>query len=147
MKSRRSRAGSMPGRQRQPMKLLKGRKRNPRIGRFSLSRVEKEGIAPAPEADRATLARRLSLDLLGLPPTPEEIDAFVNDSRPDAYELLVDRLLASPHYGERWGRLWLDAARYADSNGYSIDAARSIWPYRNWVSRARNADRPFDRFV
>ncbi|MFL5342436.1 MAG: DUF1549 and DUF1553 domain-containing protein, partial [Gemmataceae bacterium] len=78
---------------------------------------------------------------------PEEIDAFVNDPRADAYERLVDRLLASPHYGERWGRLWLDEARYADSNGYSIDAARSMWPYRDWVIRALNADMPFDRFV
>ena len=96
--------------------------RNP-IDRFILARLEKEGIAPSPEADRATLIRRLSLDLLGLPPSPQEVDDFVADQSPDAYEKLVDRLLASPHYGERWGRHWLDLARYADSNGYSIDAA------------------------
>src|SRR3989442_1767952 len=83
-------------------------------------RLEREGIAPSPEADRTTLIRRLTLDLLGLPPTIAEVDAFVADTRPDAYERLVDRLLASPHYGERWARHWLDMARYADSNGYSI---------------------------
>jgi hypothetical protein len=120
--------------------------RNP-IDRFILARLEKEGVAPSPEADRITLIRRLSLDLLGLPPTPREVDAFVHDDEPAAYERLVDRLLASPHYGERWGRHWLDLARYADSNGYSIDAPRSIWPYRDWVIRAMNADMPFDRFT
>src|SRR5438128_2442351 len=120
--------------------------RNP-IDRFILARLEKEGIAPSPEADRVTLIRRLSLDLLGLPPGPEETDEFVSDLRPDAYERLVDRLLASPHYGERWGRWWLDAARYADSNGYSIDAPRSIWQYRDWVIGALNQDLPFDQFA
>jgi hypothetical protein len=120
--------------------------RNP-IDRFILARLEKEGVAPSPEADRITLIRRLSLDLIGLPPTPAEVEAFVSDPRPDAYEQLVDRLLASPHYGERWGRFWLDLARYADSNGYSIDAPRSIWPYRDWVIRALNADMPFDEFT
>jgi hypothetical protein len=120
--------------------------RNP-IDRFILARLEKEGVAPSAEADRVTLIRRLSLDLLGLPPTPAEVDAFVHDPRPDAYEQLVDRLLASPHYGERWGRAWLDLARYADSNGYSIDAPRSIWPYRDWVINALNADLPFDQFT
>ena len=95
--------------------------RNP-IDRFVLARLEKEGVAPSPEADRAMLIRRLSLDLLGLPPSPKEVDDFLADKAPDAYEKLVDRLLASPHYGERWGRHWLDLARYADSNGYSIDA-------------------------
>ena len=100
--------------------------RNP-IDAFILARLEKEKIKASPEADRVTLIRRLSLDLIGLPPTPAEVDAFLNDRRPDAYERLVDRLLASPHYGERWGRWWLDVARYADSNGYSIDAPRSIW--------------------
>src|SRR6185295_11056356 len=117
------------------------------IDYFILARLEKEGIEPSPEADRVTLIRRLNLDLLGLPPTPEEADAFANDPRPDAYERLVDRLLASPHYGERWGRWWLDAARYADSNGYSIDSLRSVWPYRDWVVRALNADMPFDQFT
>src|SRR5207248_1583053 len=120
--------------------------RNP-IDRFILARLEKEGIAPSPEADRVTLVRRLSLDLLGLPPGPEETDEFVNDLRPDAYERLVDQLLASPHYGERWGRWWLDAARYADSNGYSIDAPRQIWKYRDWVIDALNRDLPFDQFA
>ena len=121
--------------------------RNP-IDRFILARLEKEGVAaaqPSPEADRATLIRRLSLDLLGLPPSPKEVDDFIADQRPDAYEKLVDRLLESPHYGERWGRHWLDLARYADSNGYSIDAPRSMWPYRDWVINAlkqRHAVRP-----
>jgi mono/diheme cytochrome c family protein len=120
--------------------------RNP-IDRFILAELEKKGIAPSPEADRVTLIRRLSLDLIGLPPTPAEVDAFVRDTAPDAYERLVDRLLASPHYGERWGRHWLDLARYADSNGYSIDAPRSIWKYRDWVIGAINRDMPFDRFT
>jgi mono/diheme cytochrome c family protein len=120
--------------------------RNP-IDRFILARLEKEGITPSPEADRAALIRRLSLDLTGLPPSIQEVDDFVGDSRPDAYERLVDRLLASPHYGERWARHWLDMARYADSNGYSIDAPRSIWKYRDWVIDAFNRDLPFDQFT
>ena len=94
-----------------------------------------------------TLIRRLGLDLIGLPPTLAEIDAFVSDARPDAYERLVDRLLGSPHYGERWARRWLDGARYADTNGYEKDRDRSIWPYRDWVIRSLNADMPFDRFT
>ncbi|HEV3444283.1 MAG TPA: DUF1549 domain-containing protein, partial [Gemmataceae bacterium] len=117
------------------------------IDRFILARLEKEAIHPSPEADRVTLIRRVSLDLTGLPPAPEEIDRFVADNRPDAYDRLIDRLLASPHYGERWGRHWLDLARYADSNGYSIDAPRSIWKYRDWVIHALNRDLPFDQFV
>jgi mono/diheme cytochrome c family protein len=120
--------------------------RNP-IDRFILARLEREGIAPSPEADRATLIRRVSLDLIGLPPSPEDVRAFETDPRPDAYERLVDRLLASPHYGERAARPWLDLARYADSNGYSIDAPRSIWKYRDWVINAFNADMPFDQFT
>jgi hypothetical protein len=120
--------------------------RNP-IDYFILARLEAEGLKPAPEADRYTLARRLYLDLIGLPPTPEEAEAFVNDKSPEAYEKLVDRLLASPHYGERWARRWLDLARYADTNGYEKDRPRSIWPYRDWVINALNADRPFDRFT
>jgi mono/diheme cytochrome c family protein len=120
--------------------------RNP-IDRFILARLEKEGIAPAPEADRVTLLRRVSLDLIGLPPSPREVDEFLADKRPDAYERVVERLLASPHYGERWGRHWLDLARYADSNGYSIDAPRSIWKYRDWVIAAFNHDLPFDQFT
>jgi hypothetical protein len=120
--------------------------RNP-IDAFVLARLEEKGLKPSPEADRPTLLRRVALDLTGLPPTPEEIDAFVKDRRPDAYERQVDRLLASPHYGERWGRHWLDLARYADSNGYSIDAPRSIWPYRDWVIAALNRDLLFDQFT
>ncbi len=117
------------------------------IDAFILARLAKEKLAPSPEADRATLIRRLSLDLLGLLPKPEEVDAFMNDKSPDAYEKLVERLLASPHYGERWGRWWLDVARYSDSNGYSIDAPRSIWRYRDWVIAALNRDLPFDQFT
>jgi mono/diheme cytochrome c family protein len=120
--------------------------RNP-IDNFVLARLEKEGIRPSPEADRVTLIRRVSLDLLGLPPSPQEVDDFLADARPGAYERLVDRLLASPHYGERAGRHWLDLARYADSNGYSIDAPRSMWPYRDWVLGALNRDMPFDQFT
>ena len=120
--------------------------RNP-IDAFVLARLDQQGLKPSPEADRATLLRRVSLDLIGLPPTPEEVEAFVSDRSPDAYEKLVDRLLASPHYGERWARRWLDLARYADTNGYEKDRARSIWPYRDWVIRALNADMPFDQFT
>jgi mono/diheme cytochrome c family protein len=120
--------------------------RNP-IDRFILAGLEAGGIAPSPEADRATRIRRISLDLLGLPPDPSDVEAFLRDDRPDAHERMVDRLLASPHYGERWGRLWLDGARYADSNGYSIDAPRTIWPYRDWVIDALNGDMPFDEFT
>jgi mono/diheme cytochrome c family protein len=120
--------------------------RNP-IDRFILARLEKEGIAPSPEADRATLIRRLSLDLRGLPPSPREVEVFLADNGPDAYERLVDRLLASPHYGERWGRHWLDLARYADSNGFNIDNPRTIWMYRDWVITALNKDLPFDQFT
>jgi hypothetical protein len=117
------------------------------IDRFVLARLESEGLQPSPPADRYTLIRRVSLDLIGLPPTPEEVEAFVLDSRPDAYERLVDRLLASPHYGERWARRWLDLARYADTNGYEKDRPRSMWPYRDWVINALNTDLPFDRFT
>ncbi len=117
------------------------------IDPFILARLEKEGLKPSPEADRVTLIRRLSLDLLGLPPTPEEVDAFVDDRSADAFRKVVERLLASPHYGERWGRHWLDAARYADSNGYEKDRARSIWAYRDWVIGAFNRDLPFDQFT
>jgi hypothetical protein len=117
------------------------------LDRFILAGIEKQGLAPSPEASRTTLIRRLSLDLTGLPPTLAEIDEFLRDTRPDAYERLVDRLLASPHYGERWGRWWLDAARYADTNGFEKDRPRSIWPYRDWVIKAFNRDLPFDRFT
>ena len=117
------------------------------IDALVLARLEKEGLKPGPEADRHTLIRRLSLDLIGLPPTPEEIDAFVTDKSANAYERLVERLLNSPHYGERWARRWLDLARYADTNGYEKDRPRVIWPYRDWVINALNADMPFDQFT
>ncbi len=117
------------------------------VDRFILERLERERIAPSPEADRATLIRRVHLDLTGLLPSPEEVDAFVKDPAPDAYPRVVESLLASPHYGERWGRHWLDSARYADSNGYAIDAERAMWPYRDWVIKAVNDDMPFDRFT
>ncbi len=117
------------------------------IDRFVLARLETEGLAPSPEADGYNLVRRLFLDLIGLPPSPEEADAFVTDASPDAYEKLVDRLLASPHYGERWARRWLDLARYADTNGYEKDRPRNIWPYRDWVINALNAGMPFDQFT
>ena len=114
---------------------------------FVLAKLAAEGLSPSPEADRYTLVRRLYLDLIGLPPTPGEADAFAHDSAPDAYKQLVDKLLSSPHYGERWARRWLDLARYADTNGYEKDRPRSIWPYRDWVINALNADMPFDRFT
>jgi hypothetical protein len=117
------------------------------IDAFVLARLKEEKLKPSPEADRVTLIRRLSLDLIGLPPTPKEVDEFVNDKSAGAYEKLVERLLASPHYGERWGRHWLDVARYADSNGFEKDAPRSIWPYRDWVINALNRDVPFDQFT
>lgn len=117
------------------------------IDRFLLSRLENEGLGPNPEAERTVLLRRLSLDLIGLPPTLEEVEQFVNDTAPDAYERQVDRLLASPHFGERWASMWLDLARYADSKGYEKDLYRSIWKYRDWVIQAFNKDQPFDEFT
>src|SRR5262245_9827273 len=140
------------------------------IDRFVLARLEQERIAPSPDADPATLIRRVTLDLTGLLPSPEEVEAFVRVYSPPpplahsptrsaeeesgragehekAYEALVEKLLSSPHYGERWGRHWLDQARYADSNGYSIDSERQMWPYRDWVIKALNDDMPFDQFT
>lgn len=117
------------------------------IDRFILARLEKEGLNPSEQADRYSLVRRVYLDLIGLPPTVEEADAFVKDNSPDAYEKLVDHLLDSPHYGERWARRWLDLARYADTNGYEKDRPRSIWAYRDWVINALNKDMPFDQFT
>jgi mono/diheme cytochrome c family protein len=117
------------------------------VDRFILAKLEQQGLAPSAPARRTTLIRRLSLDLTGLPPTLAEIDRFVNDPSSDAYEKLVERLLSSPHYGERWGRWWLDAARYADTNGFEKDLPRSIWPYRDWVIKAFNRDLPFDQFT
>ncbi len=114
---------------------------------FIQAGLEKAQIQPSPIAAPATLIRRVTLDLTGLPPSVADVDAFLADQSSDAYRKVVDRLLQSPHYGERWGRWWLDQARYADSNGYSVDAPRSIWPYRDWVVRALNADVPFDQFT
>ncbi|MFN0017374.1 MAG: PSD1 and planctomycete cytochrome C domain-containing protein [Pirellulaceae bacterium] len=121
---------------------------NSPIDSFVLARLEKEGVSPSPPADKVTLQRRAYLDLIGLLPSPEEGREFVADSRPDSYERLIDRLLASPHYGERSGRHWLDQARYADSDGYEKDGKRPFaWRYRDWVIAALNADQPFDQFT
>ncbi len=117
------------------------------IDHFVLASLETNGLKPSPEAGRYVLVRRVYLDLIGLPPSPEEADAFVHDEDPQAYEKLVDRLLKSKHYGERWAREWLDLARYADTNGYEKDRQRSIWPYRDWVIRALNSDMPFNQFT
>ena len=114
---------------------------------YVLAKLEKEGRAPSPEADRATLIRRASLDLIGLPPSPAEVDAFVADTSADAYEKVIDRLLRSPHFGERWARPWLDMARYADTQGFEKDNRRSMWPYRDWVISALNRNLPFDEFT
>lgn len=117
------------------------------IDRFVLRRLEEEGLRPSPEADKVTLLRRVTFDLTGLPPTPDEIDAFLADSSPEAYERVVDRLLASRRYGEHMARFWLDAARYGDTHGLHLDNERVIWPYRNWVIDAFNANMPFDQFT
>ncbi len=120
--------------------------KNP-IDHFVLARLEREGLKPSAEADPRTLIRRVSFDLTGLPPTPAEVDAFLQDHSPNAYEKVVDRLLASPHYGERMAAKWLDAARYADTNGYQTDAERSMWRWRDWVIDAFNRNLPYDRFT
>lgn len=120
--------------------------RNP-IDRFVLAKLEAAGLAPAPEADRRTLARRLSLDLTGLPPSPAMVEAYVRDQAPDAYERLVDKLMGSAHWGEHRGRYWLDAARYADTHGIHFDNYREMWTYRDWVIKAFNRNLPFDRFT
>lgn len=117
------------------------------IDRFVLARLETEGLTSADEADRYRWLRRVSLDLTGLPPTPEEADAFARDERDDAYERVVDRLLESSAYGEHWARMWLDLARYADTKGYEKDRPRTIWPYRDWVIDALNRDLPYDQFT
>ncbi len=117
------------------------------IDRFVLARLERENLAPNPEADRATLLRRISLDLTGLPPSPRETEAFLADTAPDAYERAVDRLLASPHFGERWAAVWMDLARYGDSRGHEKDVNQPMWPYRDWLVGAYNADLPFDKFT
>src|SRR5438876_5740479 len=136
-----------------PVRALLPQVRNKRwpqnpIDRFILAKIESSGLKPSPRADRYTLVRRVSLDLTGLPPAPEQVDAFVNDGQRDAYERLVDHLLNSPAYGERWARVWLDLARYADSAGYGSDPLRlNIWPWRDWVIRALNRNLPYDRFT
>ena len=118
------------------------------IDRFILSKLEANRISPAPEANKRTLARRVYFDLIGLPPTPEELDAFLKDSSTDAYEQLIDRLLADPRYGERWGRHWLDLARYGETSGLEGDGAiGNAWRYRDWVINAFNSNMPYDRFV
>jgi len=117
------------------------------VDQFVMARWEKEGLEPSPEADRATLLRRLYLDLIGIPPEPKDVDAFVQDDAPQAYERQVDRLLASPRFGERWAQVWLDMARYADTQGYEKDMPRVIWAYRDWVIDAINRDMPFDQFT
>jgi hypothetical protein len=117
------------------------------IDTFVRAQLSERNVQPAPEADPRTLIRRLFLDLTGLPPTPDEVQRFVDDAAPNAYDRLVDSLLTSPHYGERWGRHWLDLARYADSAGYEADPARPAWIYREWVINAMNRNQPFDEFV
>lgn len=116
------------------------------IDRFILATLNEHDLAPSPEADKATLIRRVYLDLVGLPPTPEQAHKFLTDDHPDAYEQVVDELLASPHFGEKWASWWLDMARYSDTKGYERDAGRTIWRYRDWVIRAFNSDMPFDQF-
>jgi mono/diheme cytochrome c family protein len=131
----------------EPPAVPEGWARNP-IDAFILDRLRREGLSPSPEADRRTLIRRLTFDLTGLPPSPEEVEAFENDPAPDAYERLVDRLLDSPRHGEHWARHWLDLVRYAESDGYRQDAYRpDAWLYRDYVIRSLNADKPYDRFV
>ncbi len=120
--------------------------RNP-IDAFIWARLAAEGLRPSPDAQRETLLRRVSLDLIGLPPSVDELDDFLGDHRQDSYTIQVERLLESPHYGERWGRLWLDAARYADSDGFEKDKPRNVWMYRDWVIRAFNRDLPYDQFI
>src|SRR5262249_11657372 len=121
--------------------------KNP-IDGFILAKLEAAGIAPAAPASREQLIRRMTFDLIGLPPTPPEIDAFAHDPSPAAFEKVIDRLLASPHYGERWGRHWLDVARFAESNGYEYDEIRpDAWRYRDYIIRSFNADKPYDRFI
>src|SRR5581483_3236604 len=120
--------------------------RNP-IDAFVLARLDREGLKPSAEAARRTLIRRVSLDLTGLPPAPADVDAFVKDTAPNAYQKVVDRLLASPQYGERMAMRWLDAARYADTNGYQTDGERFMWRWRDWVIDAFNQNMPYDRFT
>jgi hypothetical protein len=140
-------AWKTPGRPLLPAFERTGWERTP-VDRFILAKIVAAGLQPAASASREQLLRRVTIDLIGLPPTPVEIDAFVNDKSPAAWEHVVDRLLASPHYGERWGRHWLDLARYAESNGYEFDEIRpNAWHYRDYVIRSWNADKPYDQFI
>lgn len=127
--------------------LPKGAASGNPIDAYVVDRLHRENLSLSPQADKVTLLRRLSLDLIGLPPTIAEVDAFVADASPDAYQKQVERLLASPHYGERWGRHWLDAARYADSDGFEKDKLRYVWFYRDWVINAFNRDLPYNQFI
>ncbi|MFM7328593.1 MAG: DUF1549 domain-containing protein, partial [Bacteroidota bacterium] len=117
------------------------------IDAYVVDKMRANGLNPSQEADRRTLIRRVSLDLTGVPPSPNEVERFVNDERPNAYEALVDTLLSRPQFGERWASWWLDMARYSDTRGYEKDGSRTIWRYRDWVIRAFNADMPFDQFT
>ena len=127
--------------------LPQGAKSKHPVDAFVRARLQEVGLPPSPEATPETRLRRLSLDLIGLPPTPQELDAFLSDQREDAWECAVQRLVDSPHFGERWARWWLDAARYADSNGYEKDSVRYAWPYRDWVIHAFNDNLPYDQFI
>jgi len=139
-------AFATPERPEPPQPVQPGWARNP-IDRFVLARLESEGLAPSPEAPRETLLRRVHFDITGIPPSPAEIDAFLLDNAPEAYERAVDRLLESPHYGERMAIDWLDGARFADTNGFQNDFARDMHPWRDWVIRTFNANMPYDQFI
>ena len=139
-------AFTAPVRQKIPAVKNKKWPRNP-IDNFILAKLEREKLQPSPQTDKITLLRRLSFDLIGLPPTIAEVDSFLADNSSDAYQKQVERLLASPHYGERWGRNWLDAARYADSDGFEKDKSRAVWPYRDYVINSFNKDLPYDQFI
>ena len=140
-------AFQMPVRRPIPVTANERMSRHP-VDAFVMQKLQERGLTPAPRADAITLVRRAYLDLIGLPPTPAEVAEFVNDSRADAWEKLIDRLLASPHYGERWGRHWLDVARYADSNGFEHDFDRpNAWRYRDYVIQAFNQDKPYNVFL
>src|SRR5206468_1080824 len=140
-----------PARPAVPAALNKKWTRTP-IDNFVLAKLDAEKLKPSPEADKITLLRRLSLDLIGLPPTPKEVDSFLADKSPDAYQKQVERLLASPHYGEKWGRFWLDAARYADTKGEVKKRKEDFhypfaWTYRDYAIRSFNDDKPFNVFI
>jgi hypothetical protein len=137
----------LPPRRHEPPPITRDGFTRNAIDRFVLVRLQSEGLEPAPETERSVLLRRVTLDLTGLPPTLEEIDAFVRDTSPNAYEKVVQRLLDSPRFGEHFGRIWLDAARYGDTHGLHFDNERSLWPYRDWVIHSLNRNKPFDQFT